>query len=118
MGANSIIVISGTNASLTSANTSQKGEAESKVVEISNGLDVIAFPNPTTSNFTITVKGISTNDKIIMQVTDVYGRVIEARNVSTNSIFRFGDKYRPGAYFIRVLQGKERKEIKLVKLSD
>ena len=82
VGANSIIVISGTNASLTSANTSQKGEAESKVVEILNGLDVIAFPNPTTSNFTITVKGNSTNDKIIMQVTDVYGRLIETRNVN------------------------------------
>jgi hypothetical protein len=117
VGTNSTIVISGTNSSLTSANTNQKGEMEAKVAEDSNGLDIIAFPNPGANNFTINVKGI-TKEKIAMQVVDMYGRVIETRNVSVNSNIRFGDRYRPGTYFVRIIQGKEHKEMKLIKLSD
>jgi hypothetical protein len=54
----------------------------------------------------------------MMQVIDMYGRVVEVRNVTANSIVKFGDRYRPGTYFVRVLQGKQHKELKLVKLSD
>ena len=53
-----------------------------------------------------------------MQVVDINGRIIEVRNISANSIVRFGDRYRPGTYFVRILQGKQHKEIKLIKLSD
>ena len=117
VGANSIVVISGFNSSLTSANTSQKTEMEATGMKAVNGLDVIAYPNPTTNNFSITVEAAA-KDKIMMQVVDMYGRVIETRNVSANSIIRFGDRYRAGTYFVRIIQGKEHKELKLVKLSD
>jgi len=40
------------------------------------------------------------------------------RNINANSIIRFGDHYRPGTYFVRIMQGKEHKEIKLIKLAD
>ena len=116
VGANSTIVISGTNAIITSANRTQQAE-EAKTDETINDFNVIAFPNPSTSNFTINVKG-NAKEKINMQVTDMYGRIIETRNVTTNSILQFGDRYRPGTYFIRIIQGKEHKEIKLIKLSD
>jgi hypothetical protein len=53
-----------------------------------------------------------------MQVTDMYGRVIETRNVTANSNTRFGDRYNAGTYFVRVIQGKLHKELKLVKISD
>ncbi len=49
---------------------------------------------------------------------DMYGRVIETRNVTANSITRFCDRYRAGTCFVRIIQGKEHKELKLVKLSD
>src|SRR6186997_3583767 len=52
VGANSIIVISGTNSSLTQSNTTQKAEMEANGAEVSGKLDVIAFPNPSTNNFT------------------------------------------------------------------
>jgi hypothetical protein len=117
VGSNSTIVISGTNSSLTSANKTQNAETETKPVEVSNQLDVIAYPNPSTNSFSITVQA-GGKEKITMQVTDMYGRVIETRNVTANSITRFGDRYRPGTYFVRIIQGKEHKEIKLVKLSE
>ena len=118
VGANSIVVISGNNSSLTSANTDQKAETESKAPEVSSDLEVIAFPNPSASNFTINVKGNGKTDKITMQVVDMYGRIIEARNINANSPIRFGDRYKSGTYFVRIIQGNELKEIKLIKLSD
>jgi len=117
VGANSIVVISGMNSSLTSANTSQKTEMEATEMKAVNGLDVVAYPNPSINNFSITVQA-SAKEKIMMQVVDMYGRIIETRNVTANSITRFGDRYIPGTYFVRIIQGKEHKEIKLVKLSD
>jgi len=117
VGANSIVVISSMNSSLTSANSSQKTEMEAAETKAINDLNVIAYPNPSINNFYITVQA-STKEKITMQVMDMYGRIIETRNVSANSIIRFGDRYRAGTYFVRVIQGKQHKELKLVKLSD
>ena len=117
VGSNSVVVISGINSSLTSANTTQKTEMETTEMKTVNGLDVIAYPNPSINNFSITVQA-NAKEKITMQVMDMYGRVIETRNVTANSITRFGDRYRPGAYFVRIIQGKQHKELKLVKLSD
>jgi hypothetical protein len=48
----------------------------------------------------------------------MYGRVIETRDVTANSMIRFGDRCRPGTYFVRIIRGKEHKVIKLVKLVD
>jgi hypothetical protein len=117
VGANSVIVISGTNSSLTSSNTSQKAEMEASAEKAPSGLDLIVYPNPSANNFIINVNA-QTNERITMQVIDIYGRVIETRNVSANSNILFGDRYRPGTYYVRILKGKEHKEIKLIKLSD
>ena len=51
-----------------------------------------------------------------MQVVDVLGRVIETRNLVEKSILKIGDRYRPGTYFVKIIQGSEHKEVKLVKL--
>jgi len=117
VGTNSIVVINNANSSLTSAGKSEKTEMETKV-EVSSELALIAYPNPSAVNFNINIKANSSKEKIVMQVVDMYGRVIETRNVIANSNIRFGDRYRPGTYFVRIMQGKEHKEIKLVKLSD
>ena len=92
-------------------------ELQQELQAILTSLDVIAYPNPTTYNFSITVQA-DAKEKIVMQVVDMYGRIIETRNVSANSIVRFGDRYRPGTYFVRIIQGKQHKELKLVKISD
>ncbi|MEO5946401.1 MAG: MopE-related protein [Chitinophagaceae bacterium] len=90
----------------------EKGKTKLTVVE---GLEVNIFPNPTTNNFSIIVQA-DASEKITMQVIDMYGRIIETRNVTANSIIQFGERYVSGTYFVRVQQGKEHKEIKLIKL--
>ncbi|HEV8053157.1 MAG TPA: hypothetical protein VGP47_11745 [Parachlamydiaceae bacterium] len=73
---------SGTNSSLTSANPNQKAEMEAKPEEVSKGLKIVAFPNPSANNFSINVKANNTIEKLTMQVVDMYGRIIETRNIT------------------------------------
>ena len=118
LGTNSTVVIQGTgiknNDLLTKTNPETVPEKTSNA-----SLEVAAYPNPTSSNYTIRVNAANAKDRILLQVFDVSGRIVETRNnVSAGSTFTLGDNYRPGSYFIRVIQGKEHKEIKLVKLSD
>ena len=120
VGAHSTVVInnSNSNSNLTSANTNLKGEIETGSEEISGRLKIIAFPNPSISNFIINVKSNTASEKILIQVMDMYGRMIETKNVNANSSIQLGESYRAGTYVVRITQGKEHKELKLVKLSD
>ena len=120
VGSNSSIVISGANPGLTQTNnTMQNAEMEASAPEVSKGLDVIVYPNPASSYFSIMINSNDSKEKIVLQVVDQYGRSIETRpNLSKGSAVRLGDLYRPGVYYVRVLQGKQHKELKLVKLSD
>lgn len=117
VGENSTIVISGNSSTITQINSTQKAEMETGIENGSQLLDVVAFPNPSASSFTLTIKGNST-EKTFMQVVDMYGRTIETRNINTNSSIGFGHRYDAGTYFVRIIQGQVHKEIKLVKLSD
>ncbi len=92
-------------------------ERQTEVKAIPGDLNVIVYPNPSTNNFSISVQD-GVNEKMTMQVMDMYGRVIEVRNITANSITRFGDRYRPGTYLVRIIQGKQHKEQKLIKLSE
>lgn len=80
---------------------------------------LLAQPNPSSNKFTIQVKSSNIKDRIMMQVFDVNGRQVELRNnIYTGSTIQIGEMYRPGSYYVRVMQGKDHKEIKLIKLSD
>ncbi len=118
VGANSIVVINTTSSNPVPANTNQPVDVDASVGVIANGINVMAFPNPSVNNFSVRVQTNNQTEKITMQVFDIYGRMIETRNVHANSITLFGNQYRPGSYFIKIIQGKEHKEIKLIKLSD
>jgi hypothetical protein len=118
VGSNSTIVISGTNSSLTkSGNTPENAAPEVNAERVPINMDILAFPNPSANNFSIMVQA-GAKEKLSMQVTDMYGRIIETRSVIANSLVRFGDQYRPGTYFVRILHGNWHKVLKLVKLSD
>jgi len=90
-----------------------------KVIVNSPGYETpefLVYPNPSETSFTMDMTKDKLAAKITMHVTDMYGRTIEIINVNANSIIRFGDRYKPGTYFVRMIQGKEHKEIKLIKL--
>jgi uncharacterized repeat protein (TIGR03803 family) len=78
--------------------------------------DARAYPNPSTSSFTIKVSTNNRKEVISMTVTDVNGKVIEKRNnLTAGQTLQIGSEYRPGIYFVEMLQGKARKQVKLLK---
>ena len=53
-----------------------------------------------------------------LQVIDMYGRIIEVRNVSAEQTIKLGDRYRAGTYIVKFIQGENHKQLKLVKISN
>ena len=51
-----------------------------------------------------------------MQVVDIAGRIIQTRNVNADQSIQLGERYKEGIYIVRILQGKQAKQLKLVKL--
>jgi subtilisin-like proprotein convertase family protein len=81
-----------------------------------NTLEVKASPNPTSTSFIISISSSNLTDPITLTATDLLGRIVEVKTVGARQVIRMGDRYRPGLYMIRVLQGMEHRELKLVKL--
>jgi uncharacterized delta-60 repeat protein len=83
---------------------------------VSNGdMTVSVFPNPSNSAFILQTK---TEDLRLttIRVVDMLGRTVEVRqNLPANGTIRIGEGYKAGIYLVEVLQGQQRKVLKLVK---
>lgn len=54
----------------------------------------------------------------MIQVFDQNGRFMDVlQNIIPSSVICFGDKYRPGVYYVRIIQIKEHRKMKLIKIS-
>ena len=77
---------------------------------------VIVAPNPTTTEFKIRVES-SSNELISIRVVDAAGRVRAIiTGVHKNQLVTIGQNYIGGNYFAEVIQGANRKTVKLIKL--
>jgi hypothetical protein len=93
-------------------NTVARGE----VFEYVPGLIVKVMPNPTRDYFSIQAGNDDSQEKVNLQVYDLYGRKIEEFVAGNKEVISFGDKYVAGTYIVRITQGTDRKEIKIVKM--
>ena len=85
---------------------------------IAAGFTLKAMPNPSTAFFNLKLESSNLTDKVSLRVLDVQGRLVEARdNLQPNQTLRLGDAYRPGIYFIEVVQGIQKSSTKLIKNS-
>jgi hypothetical protein len=76
-----------------------------------------AFPNPTQNQFKVHVESSNRNDKIMLRVFDAYGRTVRLiRDAMAGQTITLGNEYRPGVYYIEMIQGKNRKQVKLLKV--
>jgi hypothetical protein len=78
-------------------------------------LTIVAMPNPSAKGFVLNVTG-DAGLQLMLRVMDISGRIIETKNITSNQTLRIGDNYRAGMYFAEILQGNERKIVKLVKI--
>jgi len=91
-----------------------KGPVE-KETQVNGKLAILAMPNPSATGFMLNITGDATT-QVKLRVMDIAGRIIETKNVTSNQKIRIGDYYRAGIYLAEIVQGNERKIIKLVKI--
>jgi hypothetical protein len=77
-----------------------------------------AFPNPSKSTFNVVIE-TGSSEPMQLTVRDMLGRVVEkVSSVYSGQTVRLGANYSPGTYFAEVIQGKNRKTIRLVRQSN
>jgi SprB repeat/Secretion system C-terminal sorting domain/Bacterial protein of unknown function (DUF839) len=92
--------------------SSGKQSSDSKLK--ATALNVKVLPNPSSANFTLIAESNST-DQVQIIVSDVYGKNVFTTKGSVGKAYTFGDNLNTGVYFVKVIQGKNFKTIKLIK---
>ena len=82
---------------------------------LASKLAIVAMPNPSAKGFMLNVSA-DAGSQLMLRVMDISGRIIETKNITSNQSIRIGDNYHAGMYFAEVVQGNERKIVKLVKI--
>jgi hypothetical protein len=101
--------------SITSTEQVKKGETEEAVS--SSGFNVNVSPNPSKGQFNIV---ITSNDATPVTVTvmNMFGQVIEQKQrVTSSGILRIGQAWTSGTYVAEVVQGDQRKIVRLIKIN-
>ena len=80
---------------------------------VADEFNVIAYPNPSSSEFTIDVQS-SSKGTTHVQVYDMVGRLIENRQVNSNSV-QVGSRLASGVYNVIVNQGSKVKTLRVIK---
>jgi hypothetical protein len=77
-------------------------------------LDGKVIPNPSKQIFNLEILS-SSNEKIEVKLYDITGRFISKLGAVKNQVYSFGEDLHPGIYMIEIIQGRQRKTIKVVK---
>ncbi len=78
--------------------------------------DLQAFPNPSASQFNLKVQSNVTTEKITLRVVDISGRTVQLlHNLTAGQTVQIGGGYKPGVYFVEMIQGNNRIQTKLLK---
>jgi predicted extracellular nuclease len=95
---------------------SQSRFITSNKIIVGESFKVAVLPNPSRTSFTLSIES-NNNMPVNVRILDVQGREINRLgNVSANSILNIGDKLNTGFYLAEIIQGNERKIVKLVKI--
>ena len=69
-----------------------------------NGIRINAYPNPSRSEFVLSLPAGLSTQTLYLKVSDAQGKVLKATEVSGATI-RFGKELQQGTYFVQLLQG-------------
>ncbi|MEP7166037.1 MAG: T9SS type A sorting domain-containing protein [Ferruginibacter sp.] len=78
-------------------------------------LNAYAYPNPSDKEFTLLLEGYNNKEKILITVIDMLGRKVYQTEGSGKQQYKFGENFIAGMYVLQVLQGSEKRNIKLIK---
>jgi hypothetical protein len=81
--------------------------------------NVKVLGNPSLTTFRLQLQGSNMQEKFTVKVVDVNGRLIEVQqNLYAGQVIELGSKYTQGTYFAEVMQGTNRKVVKLIKMAN
>ena len=116
-GSSSLVQLVNASAPITQLGGVEKNGIQEEVV--ATKFNMKAFPNPTTNHFNIQLQSDNMKEKINLRVSDLAGRTVELLwNISAGQTVQIGSKYRPGMYIVEMIQGNNRKQLKLIKQPD
>ncbi len=78
-----------------------------------SSMQVLLVPNPTTSQFTLTVQAV--DEPLSIRVLDINGRTMYAAKGLPGQSFKFGKSFMKGIYLVEVRQGNQIKTLKAIK---
>jgi hypothetical protein len=103
--------------SMVSRSPVQEEEVTITEKEEVKSFEVKAMPNPSSNYFTLVLSG-GDDSPVTIRVVDMSGRVMDQyQKLAPNTLLRIGEKWRNGIYIAEIIQGGQRKTIKLVKLN-
>lgn len=79
-------------------------------------LQAKVLPNPFVHTFSIETVGAD-DEPIVVRVLSLTGHVLDQQRLTfVKGFFKFGENYRPGSYFVEIIQGQQRVIQKVEKL--
>jgi hypothetical protein len=98
---------------------SEISAATNQVIPGEQSLGLTVYPNPSSMYFTLKIESPKTKEKVSLRILDLNGRPVEQRNnLNPGQVIVIGNNYKAGIYFVELLQGTERKMLKLVKYAE
>jgi hypothetical protein len=74
------------------------------------------FPNPAPTQFNVHLESSDRATKISLRVFDLQGRTVQViSNLTAGQTVQLGSAYKPGIYFVEMIQGNNRTQVKLLK---
>ena len=92
------------------------GDLATDILPEVKDLDAQVMPNPSSTFFNLAIRG-SNESPVTIKVMDIFGRVIERHDrIAANTVLKVGNKWTNGSYYVEVVQGNQRKIIKIIKV--
>jgi hypothetical protein len=104
------------NISLTCASTiaANNNSIEETQIDNSNAIRATTFPNPSNTDFTLTL-GSTSKQPVEIKVIDLYGRSVYHTKGTAGQSYRFGHAFSAGVYVVQIIQGSKIMTVKVVK---
>jgi len=84
-------------------------------VPVHDILQAEVMPNPSSTFFNLAIRG-SNNLPITIKIMDIFGRVVERHErIAANTVLKIGYGWINGSYYAEIIQGDQRKIIKILK---
>lgn len=101
-----------------SGKTTGKGIEEEVTTEVNSmgsDIDIQAYPNPTSTEFSLVINNENINESAEVVVMNMNGQKVFQTKTRTNQKINFGNNFVSGTYIVKVMQGKNTATRKLVK---